>query len=198
MSAARPPQEGRPRSRPIARQPALAQLLPRAGTYMYAHGLGLRLARALHERALAMRQRLYDDDHVAIATSLSNLATDLVQAGGARVGLRRGLAGGGGVPAPARRHTQPSTITRPWPDTATHPLMLLAMAAGIALVAAYGVRAAGHAACPAGSPRWSSVARCPTCWTGCCWARCGTSWPSATSSSTSPTSPSWPASSATA
>jgi signal peptidase II len=36
--------------------------------------------------------------------------------------------------------------------TATHPLMLLAMAAGIALVAAYGVRAAGHRSLPGWVP----------------------------------------------
>jgi len=38
-------------------------------------------ARQLHERALAMCQRLYDGDHPAVAEGLANLAADLRQAG---------------------------------------------------------------------------------------------------------------------
>jgi hypothetical protein len=60
--------------------PVLALLLLRTGTYVHVRGL-LRLARALHERALAMCQRVYDGDDLHVATSLSNLATDLARAG---------------------------------------------------------------------------------------------------------------------
>jgi tetratricopeptide (TPR) repeat protein len=60
--------------------PALALVLLRTGTYAHARGL-LPLARALHEQALAVHQRLHRGDHPHVATSLSNLASDLAQAG---------------------------------------------------------------------------------------------------------------------
>ena len=41
----------------------LSQLLSRTGGYLSVRGLNVRLARELDEQALAIRQRLYDDDH---------------------------------------------------------------------------------------------------------------------------------------
>jgi lipoprotein signal peptidase len=82
--------------------------------------------------------------------------------------------------------------------TTTRPLMLLAMAAGIALAAGYGVRATGHGGLPGWIPALVVGGAVSNLADRLLLARCGTSWPSATWSSTSPTWPYWPASSATA
>jgi tetratricopeptide (TPR) repeat protein len=55
----------------------LSELLSRIGGYLWGRGLDRRLARELHEQALAMRQRLYEGDHPDVATSLIVLASDL-------------------------------------------------------------------------------------------------------------------------
>jgi Domain of unknown function (DUF4062)/Tetratricopeptide repeat len=57
--------------------PALSQLLNRTGSYLWGRRLDVRLARELDEQALAMKQRLYDGDHLSVAGSVSNLANDL-------------------------------------------------------------------------------------------------------------------------
>ncbi len=60
---------------------ALASLLERTGVYLRERGLSVRLARQLHEQALAMYQRLYEGDHPDVADSLGNLAFDLTELG---------------------------------------------------------------------------------------------------------------------
>jgi tetratricopeptide (TPR) repeat protein len=67
----------------------LAQLLSRAGNYLLSRGLNVRLARELHEQALAMCRRLYDGDHPEVANSLNVLAIDLHRLG--EVGRAREL-----------------------------------------------------------------------------------------------------------
>jgi tetratricopeptide (TPR) repeat protein len=62
-------------------EPALSELLSRTGNYMWGRRLNVRVARALHEQALAMRQRLYHGDHPDVATSLSDLANALRELG---------------------------------------------------------------------------------------------------------------------
>lgn len=57
--------------------PSLSELLSRTGNYLWGRGLNVRLARELHEQALAMRQRLHDGDHRSVADSLTILAGDL-------------------------------------------------------------------------------------------------------------------------
>jgi tetratricopeptide (TPR) repeat protein len=61
--------------------PALAGLLTATGVYLRSRGLDVRLARQLHEQALAMYQRLYDGDDPNVANSLSSLAIDLTNLG---------------------------------------------------------------------------------------------------------------------
>ena len=61
--------------------PAMASLLRRAGSYLWARSLDIRLAVDMHEQALAMTQRLYQGDHRDVATDLSNLAVDLAALG---------------------------------------------------------------------------------------------------------------------
>ncbi|HEX6676512.1 MAG TPA: FxSxx-COOH system tetratricopeptide repeat protein [Actinomycetes bacterium] len=61
--------------------PALAGLLARTGVYLRDRGLSVRLAKQLHEQALAMRQRLYEGDHPDVADGLGNLAFDLTELG---------------------------------------------------------------------------------------------------------------------
>jgi tetratricopeptide (TPR) repeat protein len=60
--------------------PALATLLERTGNYLWGRGLP-RLAKQLHEEALAMRQRLYQGDHPDVARSLRNLGGALLVLG---------------------------------------------------------------------------------------------------------------------
>jgi tetratricopeptide (TPR) repeat protein len=57
--------------------PTLARFLNSVGLYLWGRGLDLRLARDLHEQALAMYQRLYEGDHPDVATCLNSLAIDL-------------------------------------------------------------------------------------------------------------------------
>jgi hypothetical protein len=61
--------------------PALSELLTRTGGYLWGRGLDVRLARELHEQALAMRQRLFDGDDRSVADSLNVLALDLYALG---------------------------------------------------------------------------------------------------------------------
>jgi tetratricopeptide (TPR) repeat protein len=61
--------------------PALSQLLSRTGRYLWGRRLDVRLARELHEEALAMRQQLYDGDDKRVAESLRYLALDLQDLG---------------------------------------------------------------------------------------------------------------------
>ena len=58
-------------------RPPLGSLLTRTGNYVWARGLDERLARQMHEQALAVAQRLFEGDHPDVATGLSNLALDL-------------------------------------------------------------------------------------------------------------------------
>jgi tetratricopeptide (TPR) repeat protein len=67
----------------------LSQLLSRTGHYLWGRGLNVRLARELHEQALAIRQQLYDGDHPDVAASLDDLAIDLHDLG--EVGRAREL-----------------------------------------------------------------------------------------------------------
>jgi tetratricopeptide (TPR) repeat protein len=57
--------------------PVVAELLVRNGSYVWGRGLDMRLARNMHEQAVAMYQRLYEGDHHNVARSLSNLGLDL-------------------------------------------------------------------------------------------------------------------------
>jgi hypothetical protein len=57
--------------------PALSELFARTGSYVWGRGLNVRLARELHQQALAMRQRLYDGDHPDVTSSLHRLAIEL-------------------------------------------------------------------------------------------------------------------------
>jgi tetratricopeptide (TPR) repeat protein len=59
----------------------LARLLSIVGLYVWGRGLDIRLARELHEQALAMYQRLYEGDHPDVADRLSALANDLSELG---------------------------------------------------------------------------------------------------------------------
>jgi hypothetical protein len=61
--------------------PALSQLLSRTGSYLWGRRIDVRLARELHEQALAMRQQLHDADHVSVADGLTVLALDLRELG---------------------------------------------------------------------------------------------------------------------
>ncbi len=61
--------------------PALAGLLARTGVYLRDRGLSVRLARQLHQQALATYQRLSEGDHPDVADGLSNLAFDLTELG---------------------------------------------------------------------------------------------------------------------
>jgi tetratricopeptide (TPR) repeat protein len=61
--------------------PALAGLLARTGVYLRDRGLSVRLARQLHEQALATYRRLYQGDHPDVADGLGNLAFDLTELG---------------------------------------------------------------------------------------------------------------------
>ena len=83
VCAAAHPRPSRARPRPALQltSPALSELLTRTGSYLWGRGLDVRLARELHEQALAMRQRLYEGDHPDVASSLSNLAIDLSELG---------------------------------------------------------------------------------------------------------------------
>jgi hypothetical protein len=56
---------------------SLSELLGSTGVYLWGRGLDVQLARELHERSLAMRQRLYEGDHPDVAISLNNLAVNL-------------------------------------------------------------------------------------------------------------------------
>lgn len=57
--------------------PPLSRLLNRTGSYLWGRKLDVRLARELHEQALAMGQQLYEGDHPGVAGTLGNLANDL-------------------------------------------------------------------------------------------------------------------------
>jgi tetratricopeptide (TPR) repeat protein len=61
--------------------PPLSELLTRTGNYLWGRGLDMRLARELHEQALAMRQRLHDGDDKSVADSLTFLAITLRELG---------------------------------------------------------------------------------------------------------------------
>jgi tetratricopeptide (TPR) repeat protein len=61
--------------------PAMAEQLIRSGAYLWGRGLDVRLAREMHEQALAMCQQLYDGDHGKVAATLTYLAIDLVELG---------------------------------------------------------------------------------------------------------------------
>jgi tetratricopeptide (TPR) repeat protein len=59
----------------------LARLLTSVGIYLYDRSLDRRLARQMHEQALAMYRQLYEGDNVNVANGLNNLATDLGELG---------------------------------------------------------------------------------------------------------------------
>ena len=82
--------------------PALSELLSRTGSYLWGRGLDLRLARELHEQALAMRQRLYDGDHPERGRQPDHPRPRPARAGGAWAGAGAGRAGPGHVPAAVR------------------------------------------------------------------------------------------------
>jgi len=59
----------------------LAKLLTNTSNYLMGRGLDVRLARQLHEQALAISQRLFPGDHPAVAQCLSNLAAVVAMLG---------------------------------------------------------------------------------------------------------------------
>ena len=61
--------------------PELARLLTSVGIYLRDRGLDRRLARQMHEQALAMYRRLYEGDNVNVANGLNILAIDLGELG---------------------------------------------------------------------------------------------------------------------
>jgi Tetratricopeptide repeat len=61
--------------------PAYAELLGGMGDYVWGHGLGVARARDLHQRALAVRQRLHEGDHPDLAVTLTDFAWDLYELG---------------------------------------------------------------------------------------------------------------------